>query len=544
MTISTSLYTKSNGKSQDDAKFSFWPCLESICITKDFETDSTISREYVVSVTTLDGTKLPAYNFKSLKNISYFDTWNQCVDAGLYTTDRRTLELSLQKQAAAVYNNQIYSCKRTGYYTNGFIYGKNHVIPKSSNSNNGYEFDSDMPEFSLGNYDRNKDNSVLLHFLADLITLEPGVTEVLFLTRLMAVIRPLFDISGHPFKSYVNIYGKSGVGKSSLAELFFVQNPDQRLHFKSVKKIPLAGAVKRFNCHSLLVDDFHPEKRNSSASRQLEFLDQIARYADDSNCALLAVTAEYLDGSYSMQDRMIMVKMHHRITNWRKFNELKQTSHLLCGILFDFAKVMYSDTERSCKLINEIYHELTPHQSKHRISNSIMLLKVCSKLFFHTCLNHNEQQLLLDCMQIEDFDTHMGQALNIIEKMQLPHMDRIDELEHGIDWAFKLYEMIYTDMLFQRCYTPEQYLEKSSNAFCILEYQDKIYVSGKDLEDIITSYYCNKISILPVISFLSQKNLLHEDASGTYKIKVAKLGKKYFYVIQKSKLELYYKIKK
>ena len=63
----------------------------------------------------------------------------------------------------------------------------------------------------------------LADYLVNLLTIKGKETEVLFLCKMAALMKPLFEKANHPMNFFIFLYGHSGVGKTVLAKLFFYE---------------------------------------------------------------------------------------------------------------------------------------------------------------------------------------------------------------------------------------------------------------------------------------------------------------------------------
>lgn len=84
----------------------------------------------------------------------------------------------------------------------------------------------------------------LTDYLVNLLTIKENETEVLFLCKMAALMKPLFEKANHPMNFFIFLYGHSGVGKTVLAKLFFVQDSGQDKNFKMDSQLDVE---KRFN---------------------------------------------------------------------------------------------------------------------------------------------------------------------------------------------------------------------------------------------------------------------------------------------------------
>lgn len=323
-----------------DSEFisSFIPVLEEIQVRQYVDGKKTETK-YIVSVKLSESRQLEKKELDSIINIPYFKLWKECCDAELTRKQRNRLALYLQYQAQTAPVKNIFYLNKFGYHENAYVFDRNNVMDFGSEQNYDFVVDKSLPEFCMSIHTRHEH---IKHF-ADMAEIKKGVSEILMLSNLYGILKPLFNEAGYHASAFIIVYGDSGVGKTMLSKLFFVHNQLQEKNFKTDNKRNIENALDEFAGHTVLIDDYHPESLQYGKNRQDSILDFIARKSENGNSALAVITAEYLGGCFSVQDRAIQIKISDKIKNFEKFHTLESKKSLYVSALYDFAKKIYQN---------------------------------------------------------------------------------------------------------------------------------------------------------------------------------------------------------
>lgn len=174
-------------------------------------------KEYDICAKLADGRELSTHTFAAIDNIKYFETWDECCDAELTSSAKKGLLIYLQQQITAQKPVVCFEAEGLGLCTVEpaiFIYGyKKAVAPNGIN----LSFSSKIPAIPAG--ERQENIQELLRYAKRLITLRPGITDVLFFVGVLSVLRPLLEETGCPADFFVGVFEASGTQKTTYVKL-------------------------------------------------------------------------------------------------------------------------------------------------------------------------------------------------------------------------------------------------------------------------------------------------------------------------------------
>ena len=264
----------------------------------------------------------------------------------------------------------------------------------------------------------------------------------------------------------------------------------------------------------------------------------IARMSDDPGAALAVITAEQLDGGFSVQDRMLQIETNRKMSNWDLFNDLNANRGCYIDFLYDFANTIYTNTGRYVELIRKENEgaESSVTRSEFRISNNIAILRICVKIFCQLYLKEEEKGQLERTLKVEDYYSYMCSLLQNIEERQRAHMNTVMDLETGVDWAIRLHEMLNQGE-FELLFNSKDFSGRNNSRPTALFDNNRYYISRWSLKTAIEKHYGRQIPLKSVVDDLLEKEILCTDrtASNTKKKDGA-----YYYVIDYKALQFYY----
>lgn len=506
---------KSDGLYYDGNKLSeFWPELHAIRNYINPITNQ-IKKKYLVSVRLAIERKLEAQELKSLDNIDYFCLWPECKDALMSSRERKLLYLYLQEQIKEVPVDTIYILDRLGDYSHGYLFGKNLFIPFDNKKEISILVNPTLPHFPY--QEANRD--FLIDYCRKLINLKSEITQVLFAVSLLSVTKPLFVQAGYCPDFFVTIYGTSGSMKTTLAELFFVQTTGQKINFIDYSKKQLKDTLNTYIGHAVVVDDYHSVSGTYQKQNFRNKLDIIARLSSQPDTALTVVTGEFLDGIFSIQDRMIQVFIDAPVDDISTLSYLQENSTLMSTILFQFSRMLFSERNHVVQKIKTWFHDFScnhAESSTFRIQRNIYFLKWSMELF-------NEYFLETKSEKID-----MSGSLQKLQDRQRTLLERFKLLEKG-DWI-----EIFNDML--RFIKPYHTFDnKRYESHYVME-DDYIYISSAVLKYELEKYLQRKVSTKLLITALAEEKLLKEDESSAH---VLKRKNSYYYAIHYLRMQVY-----
>lgn len=488
--------------------------------------DHSTDKEYSVSVCLADGRMLEPHSLHSIHAIPYFEIWPECKDALLTSRQKKLLYSYLQEQAAGLPITEIYCLSRLGLYDKVFLYGRNQMISISGQKLLNYMPSPELPDFPYLKVTRED----LTAYAVRLLALKPGVSDILLSIGLLSVLKPLFVQAGYPPNFFVSIYGQSGSMKTTLADLFFVQTLGQKLSFISSTKKDIERALTLYQGHTVVIDDYHPVSSTYDKQKLSSRMDMIARASNDPNQALSVITGEYLDGSFSVQDRMIQISINTPIEDLTELSLLQQKSSTVSSLLYEFAKVIYSRQEETASIIRD-WFETMPYSAhnepvlNYRIVRNIHFLALSFELF---------RRYFLKSLEVgEKLDNVMKDSLSKLKKQQMIHMNRVRVLEEDSDWLEILYEVLKMDSWNEY----NEFQAPSISGLYRIRQDDYVYITSPILKKALKEFFGKPVNVNRLIQALTEEKILKEDSSSAH---VIKRDRVYYYAINYLRLSIYY----
>lgn len=513
---------------------SFNPILEKIICSCDLDSGKE-KLYYFVKIKLPDGKELPGYLFSKLSDIHFFDIWYECCDAGISKKQRELLYLYLQLQAQNAKKEKEYRFDRLGMYEKVFVFDRMNIFEILQKEQAVYIPGRELPDFQCKKIEKNKK----MEYLCKMLTVKKGVSEVLFLCSLFSVLKPLMQDAGYQVGFIVALYGKSGVGKTQLARTFFVQDVGQEKNFKTSSRKEIEWALSLFEGHSVLIDDFHPEALSYGQKRQESILDFIARKSDMDKSALAVITAEFLGGCFSIQDRMLQVKIEGNDLDFTTLSFLQKNRGVMVSILKDFAELVYCKRSEVTETVKYMMNIYSIKESSRRISFTVNMLKATLEVFWSCFLDDDDKKEIRSKTKDENIKQTIIGYLDNVEKDQIKAMERLERLEGGVDWILVLYEMLHIHQIFVLCPELKDIDDPEFNGMAVLDKKNKICIRSQTLKKGLELFFGFKVSIKDMIKELLEEHILEEDRSCSHMKK--KADGKYYYEVNDSLLELYYR---
>lgn len=473
----------------------FIPILEKVLQITD-EISGNTQNQYWIHVKVNDEQKETRV-FESISDIAYGNEWPECIEAALFCNKERKLIQNFLKE-------QIRN------------------VPKERRKCWGGVSDYLEPN-PLYKYDIAKKKIYLQKLLA-----LKDIAGVLFICKVAALLKPLFCELGYTMDFFVEIFGESGTGKTTLAELFFVETNQQKVGFKTNTQKEIERALNICAGNTLLVDDYHPEYLDYAKKKQTSIVDLLARQAKKGTSALAIVTAEMREGSFSVQDRMLQVEISDRDIDWKSYQKLQQDKNVYREILKMIIQGICSNKEF---VKNEIrtYMMQTEVEGEFRISFYMRLLRVSLKVLESLCEKYE-----MDFWN-EEYSESIVCKLVEVQNKQSKYMRRIREQGNEIDWIRVLYNMIYLkeEKVMQVLPFNQRECHKNDEGLIAWYWDNKIYIEKPVLLKALEQHFGKRVSVTKMIRALKEADILETDKSSSY---TKKRQNQSYYVINKSML--------
>lgn len=446
--------------------------------------------------------------FDSLKDIPFHEYWKDCAGTEMISAKQKKL-----------LNEYLLQCVKTA--------------PRN-----------EIPCFGcIGDFDNINDTiewSELADYLIELLSIKKGEGEILLLAKLAAILKPLFEEMGSPMDFYFMIYGKSGIGKTTLAKLFFCQDQGQSRSFKLDNQTSLKEALKKYQGDTILVDDYHPEASDYGRKKQSSLKDLISRMANSTGTAMAVVTAEFREGTFSTQDREVQIEISNTQIQWKAFDDCKYKTDLYKMLLYRICCEIYKNKEAIQTKITDRENET----GEFRISHNVNILKIVVDIMFYIFEKMPLWEFLKKRMSAQIFaKEHFYHLLDELEAKQKRAMELVRQNGCGIDWIKCFHDMAYENKIF--CRVPIDDMNKNgSDGNRIYLDGDKMYVSEITLINGVKMYFSYSEEKMAearemtrkLINSLKSDKILLNDASGSNTKK--KKGKR-FYVVDCERLEMF-----
>lgn len=499
----------------------FYPLLKEKCLFLN-PSGEVLGKEYHIAII-YKGRELETFSFKSLNNICYSEYWDECCDAELSNKHRKALHVYLQYCAKETHYTKYYHIDQTGLLGTSpviFAYGYDAIITPDIFP---LVCSPHLPVFEIR---KEIETSCLLNYAENLIKLEPEVTDLLFIIRAACVIRPIFKLQNYLADFFVSILGVSGTQKTTYAKMYFVENTEQFLSFSFSNKKLLQERLEKYSGHAVVIDDYHPMARNYDKEKQQAMLDVLARKADSGDGAIGVMTGEYMEGSFSLQDRMIPIYTRKKTENNLDFSRnllvLANENYKLAALMYLFAQKAYINLESMTRKLDELISASGNGIVPYRIIRSLNILEYTWELF-KLCFPESET--------FRAVNHQISSSIQYLLSKHIKYMEVTKRLEYEADMTREVYHMLYSSDV-RRTHDISETLDYEG----ILLKDDCIYITKLALENEMNKFLGRPVKIEDIVSHLQKTSVLCEDNSTA---RTKKFKGKRFYVINRDKLRLY-----
>ena len=243
----------------------------------------------------------------------YEDSGHLVSDAALSPRVRRALLRDVQSKAMAAPRREKLVIDRDGFTV---YHGSSNYVYHGRLLWKPPDTDLDV-EVEVGNNPPPPDDhppvsrTDIRFYVSKLLALDDSCSTTLFFISLIGPMKSILHWAGYPVEFMTCLYGPSGYMKTRRALLFF--DPfDTYDSLKTLSAKKLLSQLKTRRDQNYLIDDVHPQASSYQKARQEDLIDTIVRTAQQTVGPNVVLTAEFLSGSFSVQDRQLQIAIEDR----------------------------------------------------------------------------------------------------------------------------------------------------------------------------------------------------------------------------------------
>lgn len=396
----------------------FAPCIKEV---KETITSTGRKRSYKVSISK-KGKVIETVWIDRLYVRSWFELSDQCSDATLSDKERKMIEGYLQKQVYGLpVRRELYLDKSGWRHSgDGKIFYNKHAITKGVADS----IRAEVPVKVIRTEDHGFSTDGAESVLEGVQRVAEGVSWIVYMASYFDVLNGLFKKAGYPFECIINVYGKSGMGKTSLIKTLC--SPSRVFSFSQPQRRDrILREIQRFEGHTVLVDDYHPAEQKYDGERQNALKDRLVRLVEENgNAPNILISSEGLGGHLSMQDREIQIFLRKTV-DWELLTALNRKQGLLEGIRTAFYVQIVKNEEA---VVDEIKAFCLKADKKH-ISDIQTGFRSSRYLGYIRCADHLFQKYLYDAYALSCGAYDIEADIQMHLKRQDEHMKVIREWE-------------------------------------------------------------------------------------------------------------------
>ena len=466
-------------------------------VVNETDTDGKTVEKYEVKLRKLDGSESTTVVVKSLGKIDFFKEFHVPA-ADMTPRDRASVAAYLQEQYANAVVKKYKMVDRMGLVCENplvYIFDKKTEIADKSVEIIHVEA---IPEFPSGEYSQEE----ILNYLDRLMKLMPGVSDLLFLVELLAKVKPIFEVVGIDVDNFTVVYGFPGTFKTKMVELINMADSRQIQEIAKIKSRRLQELLDLFCGHTIIADDYHKQSKQNEREKQMAVLDHLGRHGGYKGGAYVVATGEYLEGTFSLQDRMI--PLHTRVVppgEKTAFSDelswLQKNKAILWQFYREFCKIVYSDIQNVKDYIQKEFY-VDEYQTIFRIERNTVFLEMAYSILHDWYLPKDYSA----------WDIQMKDSLTDMKKQAILHMKKVQKTQYDVDWAYEVCRIIPVPTMREIFEEAGYYFSDGYFNICFDTLKER-------LEEALEC----KVPMQEVVRDLKSKKLLYTDKSGANTVK-------------------------
>lgn len=462
---------------------------------------------FEIIIITKEGVELHPIYKKNFNKIKYFENWMEISDACLTNKARKLLVQRLQETVLDAPTEEYFCFERSG-----LIIEDNNKYLVVGNECFGSKEQRVVISDNLKKYKwRVSSQNVIFHseVLNTMMNVAPMCSEILTFSLFAAVMKSFFITAGVPWECCLNLYGQSGTFKTSLvkAMINIIDTPELLWgSFLNDNKKELLDKIETGYGFVVLLDDYHPGARDYDMKKQTANMDAVARQMESNNrTSLVIMTSEFLDGCYSLQDRMIQLEIQS--VSLELLSKLQNSSCQIAQLLRDFLNSITNNYEEVIKLIKKEFAECEFKRSdvSSRIDRNVIFLKIAAKLCSNYLFGGDKTMI-----------TRLEDALIFQRKIQTEHLMVLKKFENIHDYVIAFHQMVNSDV-YEFCSAEKKEYSCKNNQICI-KASGIIYMTKNALRYGMKVYYgIEQADVAKMVKALHENDILLEDSDAILK---------------------------
>ncbi len=403
---------------------------------------------------------------------SWFALSNQCSDADLSDKERRLIEGYLQKQAPGVLVRQEINLDKSGWQSidAGRVFYNKWVIAKAVAD----PIRTKDPAKIIRTEDYRFDAVEAGNALESVRRVAQGASWIVYMASYFDVLKEPLKKAGHPVECIINVYGKSGMGKTSLIKT--ICSPAQVFSFSQPQRRDrILREIQKFEGCTVFVDDYHPAEQKYDGERQNALKDRLVRLVEeDESAPNILISSEELGGHVSMQDREVQIFLR-KVTDRELLTDLNKKRELLEKIRIAFYVQVVMNEEA---IVHEI-RDFCLEADKRHVFNSQENLRSSRYLGYIRCAAYLFQKYFYNAYGIPcrpyDIDTDIQMQL----ERQNRHMEIVREWDRQGTHLIALRNMLKSSDILKSVLDRKAFTASVDTIY--IDSQKRVYLAPKAL---------------------------------------------------------------
>lgn len=416
--------------------------VKAIIREKDAYTGIPLKEKSIVEVSIEGSPEIITFETSDYKGINYFKVAG-IPDAFFSDKQRKQYQYQLQLSVKDAEVEEHIVFVRSGLAIQG---EKRTLVIGNKSWSSGLESESITLGANIGSLEWRGCSGSFCNYddlIRTMLDVSPGSSEIMLAVNLVASMKPIYEMAQIPFEGIINFYGAPGIGKTSMIKAFTnILKDEEKLRASCL--FETKRDIKRKTSLGfgfvICLDDFHPTKSDYDKKKQMSVVNAVARYVEcDHHTAIPVLTSEYIDGEYSLQDRMIQVEVEQ--VDKKLLTKLQSSDEKIACFILDYIGTLMENYDEVIEYIKYAFStsESSNVDISHRLERNAKFLEVATELCSRYLIKDNGK--LVDRVKT---------ALNMQAQKQCRRLKNLKQLSMGIDYIWAVNEMVINEV-FQIC---------------------------------------------------------------------------------------------